>query len=96
MSAELIGTREVWLVDGITWSNVHVGDRNCVTYGCTLHNPTDHHMRTWEMLLMPSTLIVRMCEHNFSHPDPDSLRYFARIGDFSIGFHTCDGCCHVS
>lgn len=63
-------------------------DRNCA-----IHNPSNHHMIDWPMVLRESTLIERVCEHGIGHPDPDSLNYFMARGQDWMGIHGCDGCC---
>lgn len=69
----------------------------CEGYACPFHNPSDHHMRDWPMLvrLDNRALVERTCEHGVGHPDPDSAAYFARWGDEMVGVHGCDGCCGV-
>src|ERR1035437_3597591 len=42
---------------------------------CVLHNPSNHKMRTWPMVLRSSGLIERKCPHGIGHPDPDSAAY---------------------
>jgi hypothetical protein len=64
---------------------------------CPFHNPSDHHMRTWPMhgnggLKLP--LIERVCEHNATHPDPDSLAWcLLKDPNFNPYHGACDGCC---
>ena len=76
---------------------VHPPNR-CGGEVCVIHNPTDHPMREWP-IVMRETLILRVCPHGNKHPDPDSLSYFVNQWE-SIGLsadrwrgHTCDGCC---
>lgn len=76
---------------------VHSVD-SCQGRRCVLHNPTDHHMRSWRWLMRTdkSMLIERICPHGINHPDPDSLYFFtdvAKYGGEGIGNHGCDGCC---
>ena len=64
------------------------GSRHCDGDGaCPLHDPTDHHMRSWPVWhgdVMRLTL--RECPHGVLHPDPDDRRW-------GSGVHDCDGCC---
>lgn len=41
-------------------------------------------------------LVMRVCEHDVLHPDPDSLEFFIRNGWLEPGEGhqmDCDGCC---
>lgn len=61
---------------------------------CFIHNPSNHHMRDWPMVIRSSSLIERTCEHGVGHPDPDSARFLNwRDGSLFWGVHGCDGCC---
>lgn len=71
---------------------IHSRDK-CAGQACCIHNPSDHHMRDWTIILRESTLVERRCPHGIGHPDPDSLAYFERIGVEGMGVHGCDGCC---
>lgn len=61
---------------------------------CPIHNPSEHRMRDWPMLLRESALIERTCEHGVGHPDPDSAAFMDRRFGLGWGTHGCDGCCH--
>ena len=53
---------------------------------CCIHNPSDHHMRTWPQHWRDDRGIMeRICEHGCGHPDPDD-KSLDRI-------HGCCGCC---
>lgn len=78
------------------------GPAVCVGGHCCLHNPSDHHMASWPMMFdeQLAYLALRVCEHHYRHPDPDSLRFFARqnlvTGTLArMALHQCDGCCIV-
>lgn len=80
-------------------TNVHL-EVQCVTEFCTIHNPSDHHMKDWDVGLRSSGLIERYCSHGIGHPDPDSwpavdrlarLRWGPDAGGYDV--HGCDGCC---
>lgn len=79
--------------------NVHSEDR-CIGEYCTIHNPSDHHMKDWDVTLRSSGLIERLCPDNgVGHPDPDSWPAMNKLwqecygdeGAFQV--HGCDGCC---
>ena len=65
----------------------------CTGTHCAIHNPSDHHMKTWPMLVRASTLIERMCGHRCGHPDPDSVAFFESVGKGHLSSHGCDLCC---
>lgn len=80
-----------------TFTLVRVHDAMaCAGRGCALHNPSDHHMRDWDIVVREDkgSLFERICSHGVGHPDPDSLAYFIANGDDWMGVHGCDGCCH--
>lgn len=70
----------------------------CTGERCCFHNPSDHPMRSWPMVVRETALVERMCAHGVGHPDPDSLAFFVRkLGDDNggtFGIHGCDGCGH--
>lgn len=69
---------------------VHSPDK-CAGGICCIHNPSDHHMKSWEMNWRGDRGIMeRLCTHGVGHPDPDDL--LMRTSD-SYGVHGCDGCC---
>lgn len=77
--------------DGMHLANVHPQGQ-CAGTVCTLHNPSEHHMRGWPMLWRNDRKIFeRLCEHRVGHPDPDQLEYLLGRGDDMT--HGCDGCC---
>ncbi len=65
---------------------------------CVVHNPSNHHMRTWPTFMDRDEgyLVKRLCSHNLYHPDPDSLSFFQRgtTGWRTIATHRCDSCCN--
>ena len=66
---------------------------------CCLHNPSDHHMKTWRLVFRYDRppLMERMCQHGVGHPDPDCITYLRRVDPHDQGawsIHGCDGCCH--
>jgi len=55
---------------------------------CTLHNRTDHHMRSFPQHWRSDRKIMeRICPHGVGHPDPDERKDIDTI-------HGCDGCCN--
>lgn len=74
------------LEGGEVVTNVHPQDK-CAGQVCTIHNPSDHHMRHMPQHWRSDWggFMERICEHGVGHPDPDSLH--------PHGGHGCDGCC---
>ena len=71
---------------------VHEKDK-CDGERCIFHNPTEHGMREWPIILRETGLIERRCEHGVGHPDPDSVDFFLRTVGEGWDVHGCDGCC---
>ena len=68
-----------------SWYHVHHPDA-CMGEFCTVHNRSDHHMRSWPQHWREDTRIMeRICTHGVGHPDPDEINQ-------PYG-HGCDGCC---
>lgn len=71
-------------------SKVHSATK-CAGQRCTVHNPYDHHMRSFPTHLRGespfdmSIFTERICSHGVGHPDPDD--------PLAPGTHGCDGCC---
>ena len=82
--------------DHQTLTNVH-STQCCEGRRCVIHNPSDHHMRAWELVWRPDSRIMeRLCEHGIGHPDPDDAWYrnWMHGGDKPLeDSHGCDGCC---
>lgn len=69
-------------------------EKTCRGDFCTLHNRSDHSMRSFPQLWRSDVGIMeRICSHGIGHPDPDE--FLIRNGEFS-GIHGCDGCCDGS
>lgn len=71
---------------------------------CVVHNPSDHHMRSWPLEWRADRgLFERVCRHpwepwtSVGHPDPDDIAFKrATMGDefaYYEAVHGCDGCC---
>lgn len=65
--------------------NVH-SPTQCEGRPCPIHNPSDHHMRSWPQHWRDDRrMMERICPHGVGHPDPDDIN-----PDHE---HGCDGCC---
>ena len=61
---------------------------------CTLHNRTNHPMRSFPQHWRDDRGIMeRICPHGVGHPDPDDKRITKGTDS---GVHGCDGCCNRS
>ena len=66
----------------------------CLGEHCTIHNRSDHVMRSFPQHWRGDRGIMeRICPHGIGHPDPDDYR--VNTG-FDNGVHGCDGCCYDS
>lgn len=73
------------LVGGEELHNVH-DYALCEGRPCTIHNQSDHHMKTWRQHWRDDRGIMeRICPHGIGHPDPDDIT--------EDTVHGCDGCC---
>ena len=64
----------------------------CAGQFCTMHNLSDHHMRSFPQLWRYDRGIMeRVCPHGVGHPDPDDFKCKTIKGE---SVHGCDGCCH--
>lgn len=58
----------------------------CSGQPCTIHNRTDHNMRSFPQYWRGDRGIMeRICPHDIGHPDPDDIT--------TDRIHGCDGCC---
>jgi hypothetical protein len=77
----------------VTLVNVHDPAR-CKGRPCVIHNPSNHHMRSWPLNWRGDTGVMeRICPHGVGHPDPDDAAYNMSIGRDYMTVHGCDGCC---
>lgn len=88
---------EATLVGGTKLVGVH-SPMLCQGRHCSVHNPSDHHMVTWQQHWRDDRgMMERICPHGIGHPDPDHMSYLETVLDyeeyFYEGFHGCDGCC---
>ncbi len=66
-------------------------EKDCEGEHCPIHNPSDHHMKTWPTNWRGDRGIMeRICPHGIGHPDPDDIRI---VNEDDLGIHGCDGCC---
>lgn len=66
----------------------------CQGQTCVIHNPTDHHMREWNLLWRGDRgIFERTCPHGIGHPDPDQYDFWALNNRKYEAIHSCDGCC---
>lgn len=64
---------------------------SCKGPPCTIHSPSDHHMKDWPQSFREDRGIMeRVCACGVGHPDPDDL--LIRTG-WDKGVHGCCGCC---
>lgn len=75
------------------------GPDQCAGRPCALHNPSDHPLRNTVMKWDRSrNLMVRFCQHNLWHPDPDDIAHKHRSTSAAWAaqceVHQCDGCCY--
>lgn len=88
------------LPDGTVLARVHPSAR-CAGRPCVIHNPTEHSMRDWpivvrQMWINPTTstlVFERLCTHGTGHPDPDQDAFWTEVGGEHLGVHGCCGCC---
>lgn len=65
--------------------------RKCKGQVCSIHNRSDHHMRSFKQHWRGDRRIMeRICSHGVGHPDPDEYRI---LNGEDNGAHGCDGCC---
>lgn len=68
-------------------------ESKCAGRVCVIHNPTDHHMRTWPMNWRGDRgIIERICKHHVGHYDPDHMPLWKSLGLEDNAIH---GCCHA-
>lgn len=94
------GMRDLISLSDGTLLSTH-GPDACRSEACCIHSPSDHPLRSAPLRWMPKLyLMVRMCEHEVIHPDPDSMEYrtllvLAGRLPFYDGWHPCceQRCC---
>lgn len=69
-------------------------DGECYGTRCTLHNRSDHAMRSFPQHWRGDRgLMERICPHGVGHPDPDDFKVWTDP-DGVEAVHGCDGCCN--
>lgn len=88
--------REGFVLGPSMLGNVHSSIR-CLGRPCVIHNPSNHHMRTWPLLWRDDTRTMeRTCPHGTGHPDPDDVAYHLERNPDASFAHSCDGCCSAT
>lgn len=82
------------VIEGNPLVNVHPATK-CVGRSCVIHNPTDHHMRSWALWWRGDQgIFERLCpDHGVGHPDPDQFDYWRESNQEWQAVHGCCGCC---
>lgn len=72
--------------------NVHP-ETACAGRPCTIHNPTDHAMRNWDLVWRDDRgFFERMCPvEGCCHPDPDTVFYWILTCTPEQAVHGCCG-----
>lgn len=66
----------------------------CAGRACIVHNPSDHHMREWDINYRGDKGISeRTCPHGIGHTDPDDVAWLESTDRAYLTIHGCDGCC---
>lgn len=80
---------------GIGRMKVH-RERDCQGRNCSIHNPSDHHMKDWDYRWSTEKRrMSRVCPlHGKGHPDPDDTVFRAREFGDTDTTHDCCGCCN--
>ena len=104
-SSEILEMEDILLSVAEPTLGMQVGERTlrvhnrkvCEGQFCCIHNPSDHHMKSWPMNWRGDRGIMeRMCPHGIGHIDPDDSDYRKRRDgeeSYDPGVHGCDGCC---
>ena len=90
------GTR-LYLPNGQLLINVH-GEVDCVERGCSIHHPSNHHMKQFSQVYNHSDgWMMRVCDHGITASGPLMTRSYHQdiLKDAHTLDHACDGCCHA-
>ena len=80
-------------VEGISLTNVH-DETLCAHRHCVIHNPSDHHMRSWPLHWRDDRgIFERIDAIGCGHPDPDQFGYWQETGQDGMAVHGCTGLC---
>lgn len=90
------------LHSGSVLTDVHDAG-TCFLDHCCIHNPSDHPLRDAPLNWWGEIRhMVRVCEHGYSHPDPDDMAFkratldwmtVEAIASVHLVAENCDGCC---
>lgn len=95
-----VKTAETWAINGTqSVGGVHL-ETDCEP-PCTIHSPSDHHMRAFRLVWRDDrSIFERICDHGIGHPDPDMMNHLSKHRDeewvWAQGLHGCDGCCRIA
>ena len=66
----------------------------CAGRHCGIHNPSDHHMRSWPLVWRGDKGVMeRTCPHGVGHPDADDAAYPVSVGREAWTNRACEGRC---
>lgn len=89
------GSAKIYNTDGKNFRIDHVHKIFCCQGEyCVLHNPSNHFMSEWPLVVKYDNQFFRVCSHEVIHPDPDFVGYATRRGVKVHTEHDCDGCCN--
>lgn len=87
----MTGREKFLLEHSDVWMVTHSPSECLRDDACTIHNRSDHSMRSFPQYWRQDRgIIERICPHGVGHPDPDS----PWSPDSFQWVHGCDGCCH--
>ena len=97
METEDISTKvsnRVHLPNGQTLIGVHDEESCAKQQGCSVHRPSDNHMKGWSQNWRDDRgMMERICDHGIGHPDLDDVKFHGTMKDGFDFTHGCDGCC---
>lgn len=80
--------------DRIKLRNTHPEEACAHRTSCVIHDPSDHHMRSWPLHWRDDRgIFERICRHGVGHPDPDQFGFWEETGQEHQAVHGCDLCC---
>ncbi len=81
---------------GQIMKNVHALGKDCLTYGCSIHNPTDPNKHLPTYWRLDRYLMERICPCGIGHPDKDHITFMKRTkGDNRALIDSVHGCCGI-
>jgi hypothetical protein len=81
--------------DGKIKMRVHPKGACKIPDHCVIHNPSDHHMRDWQLNWRSDTGVMERIDPKtgIGHPDPDDAAFHEATGNAWKSVHGCDGGC---